>query len=212
MESVGFAIRVQAMEGYADKLASLVLPPEYVAVLAVKHHGKGGENAHYHAVVRTIVKPQAFRVRMKNLFADGKGNEHMSIKQWDGSIDALSYLFHEEPDTLPMVVKGITQEFMHEIKANNKRVQKEVVLAKGKSSHLLLDVAYEHFSKLKGHHTAVEIGAYMLLNAMINDKYPPNPYLLRSMVTLGEFRLLNGDTFTQEQYCLSLAQKIISPY
>lgn len=33
---------------------------------------------------------QAFRVRFKKIFTEGKGNGHMAIKAWDGDMDACS--------------------------------------------------------------------------------------------------------------------------
>jgi len=207
MESVGYCVRVQALEGYGEKVQALVLPPEYTAVLAVKHKGRNGENPHYHIVIRTIIKPQAFRVRLKNTFPDGKGNEHMSIKAWDGDNKALSYLFHEEPDCIPVAQKAITN--LEEIKNQNKEVLEGVAKSKDKSSHKLLDIATEHFRKLKQKRVSdVEIAKFMFLYALRNDKYPPQPWLCKSMVVLVQFRLLEGSVDAEEEFAWKMANNI----
>ena len=82
-------MRVDALEGYVDKLRSIPLCLDYKSMVAVRHTGNKGENPHYHFVIQTQVAGQAFRVRMRKIFDQGKGNGHMSIKPWDGSIDAI---------------------------------------------------------------------------------------------------------------------------
>jgi len=214
MENVGFCIRVQALEGYTDRINAFVLVDDYVGVLAVKHRGRNGENPHYHIVVRTRLEPQTFRKRMKKIFPEGKGNEHMSIKPWDGAIDALSYLFHEDPDGPYHTIKGITNEYLAEIRDKNKSVLTAVNKAKEKSSHKLLDIATEHFRTIKTHggFTDVEIATFMFLHALRNDKYPPQPWLVKSMVTLVQFRLLNNVVSKEEEFASAMAQTIFRTY
>lgn len=98
-QSEGFFVRVNEHEGYEEKLKLLEEHPDYIRLLAVRHVGKFKENRHFHFAVNTVpeLKPQTFRVRMKTIFDAGKGNAHMSIKPWDGSEKALSYMFHETP-------------------------------------------------------------------------------------------------------------------
>jgi len=209
METVGFCVRVQALEGYGDKISSLAFHEDYTGLLSVKHKGGRGENPHYHIVVRTSVKQQAFRVRMKKLFPEGAGNQHMSIKCWDGNNDALSYLFHEDPEAPVVVVKNIND--LDAIKRRNLEVQQEVAKAKVKSSHLLLDLAVEHFTKnpiKKYEDVEVVIATFMLLTAMREGKYPPNAFHLKSMVALTIFKLKDGDTKAEEEYAKNMAQNI----
>ena len=104
MDYNGYCVRVDARDGYAEKMLMLKSVTDYEAIVAIKHKGASGENPHYHMVVRTHVKDQAFRVRMRKVFDQGKGNGHMSIKPWDGNIDAISYLFHENEDE-PLVLQ-----------------------------------------------------------------------------------------------------------
>lgn len=211
MENVGYCVRVQALEGYADKIAALTLTPDYRAVLAVKHVGIKQENPHYHIVIRCGIQPQAFRVRMKKLFPDGKGNQHMAITNWDGDDKALSYLFHEEPDAPIMVArKGISEEFLEQLKTLNKDILQKVAVAKTKASHTLEEDAFQHFSKLGDPRriTDKDIAAYMILFALRNDKYPPQPWLCRAMTYKVKYRLLRGNTDAEEGYANQLAGNI----
>jgi len=214
METLGYCLRVQALEGYADKITALALTPDYTAVLAVKHNGSTGENPHYHVVVKTKVQPQAFRVRMKKTFPDGKGNQHMSLTSWDGNDKALSYLFHEEPNVQPIIRKGITDAYLQELRTLNEKELTQVATAKRKASHTLEDDAFEHFSALikKGHKAMFipdkDIAAFMILFALRNGKYPPQPWLCRAMTFKVKFRLLGGREDAEEQYANLLAGNI----
>lgn len=84
---------------------------------------------------------------MKKIFDQGKGNGHMSIKPWDGSNDACSYMFHE-PDAQIVVRKGVSDAQLVEFKARNQHVQAEVTKAKEKASWTIEEEAYQ---RLKGH-------------------------------------------------------------
>lgn len=214
METLGYCLRVQALEGYSDKIAALALTPDYTAVLAVKHNGSSGENPHYHVVIKTKINPQAFRVRMKKTFPDGKGNQHMSLTSWDGNDKALSYLFHEEPDVEPIIRKGITDDYLAHLRDINSQELTQVASAKKKASHTLEEDAFIHFSALvkKGHKPQhipdKDIAAYMILFALRNGKYPPQPWLCRAMTFKVKFRLLEGREDAEEQYANILAGNI----
>lgn len=201
MESVGYCVRVQATEGYGLVIQAL----DYEHIVAVKHLGAKGNNPHYHLVIRTDVKPQAFRKRMKKAFPDGTGNAHMSIKPWDGDDKALSYLFHEEQGdekATIIVAKGLTQDRIDTLRAQNRTVQTLVVENKKKSSHLLWEGAYQHFSRLKSQHVKQfgphEIAQFMILDAMRNDKYVPQAWLLKSMTFKVMFLLQEGNVKDEE--------------
>jgi len=217
MESVGYCVRVQALDGYGEFVGSLQFVTDYTSALAVKHKGKRGENPHFHIVIRTSVKQQAFRVRMKNLFKDGKGNEHMSIRPWDGDSKALSYLFHEDAGdhVTPIYLrKEVPDEFLSFLRAQNVAITAEVVKAKGKSSHTLFDDAVAHFGKsIKSPRDVArlqdeEIATYMMLHAMRAGKYAPQPWLLRSMVLKCKFHLLKGDVSAEEEYASQYVKSI----
>jgi len=215
MESVGYCVRVQALEGYSDKIGALTLTPDYVAVLAVRHTGAGTkENPHYHVVIRTGVKPQAFRVRFKTLFPDGKGNGHMSIVPWDGDDKALSYLFHEADDQTTLVArKGVTDDQIAHYKSLNSSIKIKVEEAKKKASHTLEEDAFLHFqANPKLDRDNWRIGAFMFLYAMRNGKYPPQRWLVQAMVTRVQFRLLNGDIQREENMAEGFAKDIFCRY
>lgn len=143
MEPLGYCLRVDAHEGYRDKLNSLKFDKDYKAIVVVKHDGAKGENTHYHAVIRTEVKPQAFRARMKKIFDAGKGNGHMSIKPWDGSIDAVSYLYHEDPNAVLVLQYNVEDEYIKQAKERNKAVTSMVLANKAKASWHLEDAVWE---------------------------------------------------------------------
>ena len=122
---------MDARDGYAEKMLMLKSVTDYEAIVAIKHKGASGENPHYHMVVRTHVKDQAFRVRMRKVFDQGKGNGHMSIKPWDGNIDAISYLFHENEDEPLVLQHNVSNETIEKAKARNREVKDKVATAKG---------------------------------------------------------------------------------
>jgi len=215
METLGYCVRVQALEGYSDKINALALVPDYTAVLAVKHNGSTGENPHYHIVVKTKVNPQAFRVRMKKTFPDGKGNQHMSLTSWDGNDKALSYLFHEEPNVQPIIRKGITDDYLQLLRTLNEKELTQVAAAKKKASHTLEEDAFTHFDaiyKKSGNNPLFlqekDIAAYMILYALRNGKYPPQAWLCRAMAYKVKFRLLAGREDAEEQYANAIANNM----
>lgn len=214
METIGYCVRVQALDGYATKIVAMQLQTDYQSILAVKHTGKRKDNPHYHIVVKTNVKPQAFRVRMKNVFNDARGNEHMSIRAWDGDSKALSYLFHEESDGEPLVRHGISDKFLEEIRAQNVLISERVDKLKSKSSHTLFDDAVIYFGKIAPDTASVkrlspiDIARFMILHAMRVGKYPPSPWLVKQMVMKVKFALLRGDMHAEECYALALAEEI----
>lgn len=216
MEYNGYCVRVQAFDGYASKIKQLALVPDYQSIVAIKHKGGTGENPHYHLVVRTDVKDQAFRVRMKKVFDQGKGNAHMSIKNWDGALEAISYLFHEEPDGPLVIQHNVSNETIDKARELNKSVLKKVAEAKSRAAWRLEDAVYEDlivkyqrhpkYMIATGEHIQDEIGKVIVLHALRHDKYVPNDYLLRAMVTKLRFRLLDGDPDTEER----LADQIVA--
>lgn len=214
METVGYCIRVQALDGYADKIGGLYLDSDYTSLISVKHHGKKNDNPHYHIVVRTAVKAQAFRVRMKKIFSDAKGNQHMSLRQWDGDSKAISYLFHEDPESPLVVRKGITDDFLAICKSQNVVISALVVKAKTKASVTLFDDALEHFGKSKPTVSDVkrlsdeDMGTWMILYALRNGKYAPPAWQLRQMVVKVKFHLLRGNEDAEDEYARELARNI----
>jgi len=212
MESVGFCVRVSAIEGYGSKIIALIGNADYTHLIAVKHTGNKDENPHYHIVIRTAVKADAFRKRMKVVFNEGRGNGHMSIVPWDGHDYALSYLFHEEADTPLVAIKGLLQEDIDRYKQINKDVQVAVQAAKGRSSHTLADLAYHEFreTQINGQYDIwrTRIGEWIVGYALRSGKYMPQPWLLKAMVTQVMYRLMRGNVSDEENFIGMLVGEI----
>lgn len=209
MDTYGYCVRVDALEGYAEKIRMLQICEDYRSIVAVRHKGRGGENPHYHLVIRTQVKSQAFRVRLKKIFDQGKGNGHMSIKPWDGCNDAISYMFHEDDNAELLIQHNVSDETIVEARQRNEQVQREIAKAKERASWKLIDEVYEQF---KGKDTPydVDIAKAIVLTAFRSGKYVPNDFLVKSMVRQIQFRLLEGDVTKEEAYAEYIADKIFS--
>lgn len=124
-----YFIRLNHHDGYLEKLqAEFSQTTIYKDVLCVEHHGKEGNNKHYHLVIKTYRKNQALRVHLKSLFTLGKGNAHLSIKKWDGDSGALSYMFHEDTSEYetPIIVSQYSQAEIKELKSKSASVKKEI--------------------------------------------------------------------------------------
>lgn len=206
-------MRIDAREGYADKLGALPICSDYSMVFGVKHHGHDGENPHYHVCVRTHVKKQAFRHRMKQIFTEGKGNGHMSIKDWDGHIHAISYMFHEDHLASYVVRHNITDEELTEAKRICEKIKTAVAAAKEKASWRLEEEVYNDFRDnwerpYKPYDE--QIGKAIILQALRSGRYVPQTWLLRAMVTRIQFRLLDGAVDAEEEFAEKMAHNIFS--
>lgn len=217
MEFHGYCVRVDALEGYSNKLRGLALAhPDFVSIIGVKHLGSSKENPHYHLVIRTACLQQAFRVRLRKIFDQGKGNGHMSIKPWDGRQEAISYLFHEDTNAVVVVRHNVTDEAIAAARALNDRVKEEVVKAKEKASWKAEDVVYEQLAKEKqARHplnpyvvTDRDIGARLILECLRSGRHAPQPWLVRAMATRIQFRLLDGNVLDEEEFAREQARRI----
>ena len=186
-------MRVQAMDDYPERIRMLSTVTDYLAIVAVKHRGASGENEHYHVVLKTSVKDQAFRVRMKKVFDKGKGNAHMSIKPWDGNIDALSYLFHEDEKAPLLVQHNVTDETIEKARERNREVHVKMEAAKQRASWTIEQELLESYIKTKQSPDLHEIARDIVLHALRMDKYVPNDFLLKAMASKIQFKLLKGD-------------------
>lgn len=208
MDTHGYCIRVDALDGYGDKLPLLTACQDYKSIIAVKHKGTSKENPHYHLVVRTDVQQQAFRVRMRKIFDQGKGNGHMSIKQWDGNNDAIAYLFHEDEDTTVLVQHNISDETVAQAKARNRQVAEMVQASKAKASWHLEEIVYEQLKGDDKQHDDQYIGKLLILSALRHGKYVPQPWHIRAMTERIQFRRLNGVEEDEDRFAWRLAGQI----
>jgi len=218
MDTHGYCVRVDALDGYSDKLPMLSACEDYKSIIAVKHMGNKGENPHFHLVVRTHVASQAFRVRMRKIFDQGKGNGHMSLKPWDGDNDAISYLFHEDENTAILVQHNISDETIAQAKARNRQVVAMVHASKAKASWHLEEIVY---ADLKSRPTKTllnigqvsqfddtYVGQQLILAALRNGKYAPQAWHVRAMTQRIQFKLLNGLSEAEEDFAMRLSRQI----
>jgi len=211
MNYQGYCVRVDAIEGYAAKLTGLALCQDYKSLVAVRHNGSKAENPHYHIVVQTTIAGQAFRVRMRKIFDQGKGNGHMSIKPWDGCIDAISYLFHEDENATLLVQHNVSDETVAQAKARNKQVTEMVNASKTKAAWQLEAIVLEVAQRHTGRTDECWIGQQLILTALRNGKYVPQPWHIRAMTQRILFTLLNGEMESEEQFAMRLSRQIFDP-
>lgn len=119
-----YVLRLQALDGYQAKFDT-VFNDRFSRVLCVHHTGRKGDNPHYHFCFTTDYKKQALRVYLKGHFDLAKGNRHLSLKDWDGSDKACSYLFHE--GTSEIMCKGFSDDQLTSFKEKNTEVQAKMV-------------------------------------------------------------------------------------
>jgi len=124
-----FCVRINLYDGYEARIKEFYSRAEsYPKVFIGFHIGKTGENPHYH-IVHTTDKPitvSTLRKRFKPVFTKGKGNGHISIKEWDGKIDAISYVYHEDQHLVPTVLHGFTDEEISQAKQVNAEHQEKI--------------------------------------------------------------------------------------
>lgn len=213
MDNQGYCVRVQALDGYGDRLPMLTACADYSAIVAVKHKGNKGENPHFHLVIRTQIRDQAFRVRLRKIFDQGKGNGHMSIIPWDGDIKAVSYLFHEDPNTTLLIKHNVEDTYIERAKALNAEISQAVQASKDKASWklepIVLDQARSRrFSVPDSEAAARWIGQQIILTALRTGKYVPQPWLIRAMTQRIQFTLLGGDVEREEEFAMRLSEQI----
>lgn len=197
---IGHFIRIKMIEGYVDIIKAMATDTDYDKVLCVFHKGSSDEPSHWHMCIATSVKEEAMRKRMKKLFTKGKGNGHMSIKPWvdDG---AVSYCFHEQDECI-VVNKGFSPDEIEKAKKDNKKVQEEVKKAKEKASWKLEEQAYEALkTRGKPYYSQMEIGMCIVSLALNSDKYVPNDWLLKAMVSKLQWRLAGNEE--EQEYIVS---------
>lgn len=188
----GYFVRLQQLEGYGDLLREVMGQSDYTKVYCLAHKGERTDpNPHWHLAITTTVKEKAFRKRMNAVFTKGKGNGHCSIKQWDGNIKAMSYMFHEEDDFgVPFINKGYSESDTEQFKKLNKDVKVLVEKAKQKAAWKLEEKVMD-FYKLnpRDYYTEFDVGYKFWEIALENDMYPPNDWLLKSMVAKVIYKL-----------------------
>jgi len=177
----GYCVRITEYPTYGDRIVALAMSTDYESILSFKHKGDTKENPHFHLVIRTQVKMKAFRARFVKIFDLGKGNEHMSIKVWDGNDHAYSYMLHEDPDGMPFFRHNVSDEKVEEFRTINKSVSELVANAKGKASFLLEEIVLKQLEKNR-EYSDLEIGMMIMRSAINQKKYHPNDFQMRLYV------------------------------
>jgi hypothetical protein len=207
MEFFGWCIRIDAIEGYKERITMLTCHKDYESIIAVQHMGSTKENMHYHLVIKTKVEDQAMRVRMRKIFDKGKGNGHMSQKRWDGGEDAISYLFHEDPNCELLLSHNITEEQLKRCRERNLDVRKLVEEAKNKASCKLEPIVFKMLDRKCGH-SNVAIAKLLFLTALRMGKHAPNAYQCKRMVASIQFQLCDGNAQLEERLAEAFANEV----
>jgi len=193
----GYCLSIDSKyDGYLDLVKRLGEVEDYIRILGVSHKGDSADpNPHWHIVIATECKEKAFRKRMKNVFDKGKGNGHMSLKPWDGRVEAYSYMFHEDAENADIVInKGHSEEDISKYISMNNKVQVLVNEAKKKASYRLEALALEYFKREDVSNPGMAEVAYKIMEiALDNDMYPPSDWHLKAMAIKVSYTLSNGE-------------------
>ena len=122
--SYKYFIRIDDRSGYLEKVKDLCATNghgRFSSILCVSHEGRKTKNPHYHLAIECDYKKQALRVAMKLIFDQGKGNAHMSIKDWDGNPKVCSYMFSDPKWGL--IYSSYNNDELEEFKKQNEEVQ-----------------------------------------------------------------------------------------
>lgn len=175
--SYDYVLRLQAVDGYRDLFTSVFSTARFPRALCVQHFGRKGDNPHYHFCLTCDYKKDALRKHLKNSFKEGKGNKHISLKDWDGQDQACSYLFHE--GTEPIMSNGFTIEQIDEFKKLNKAVQEQI---KKNAPAKIVQDATEFFKKryllkdIHQIHMEREIFVWIMIRLKQNGDWIPNKF------------------------------------
>jgi len=123
-----YLLRLNDISGYPLLLQEFFASEDYPRVFAGHHVGKTKANPHYHVVFETNkdVKTQAMRKRLNTVFNKSKGNAHLSLKEWDGNMRAISYIYHEDALLVPFINKQFTSQELSTAQLLCKEVQEEI--------------------------------------------------------------------------------------
>jgi len=172
-----YLLRLQSVDGYRDLFPLTFNTTRFPRVLGVQHFGRNGDNPHYHFCITCDYKKDALRKYLKTKFTEGKGNKHVSLKDWDGKDQACSYLFHE--GTEPIISEGFSIEEIEEYKKLNHAVKEQI--KKNAPSKIVQD-ATEYFTPRYAdgftQHTRKEqeIFVWIMLRLKRNGDWIPNKF------------------------------------
>lgn len=145
----------------------------------VYHTGDKHDNPHCHFVIETssTVQKQSFALRCKTLFGIEKRSQY-SVNVWDGKIEAIAYMFHED-GAEELARLGVTDEEIDEAKKINESTKKVVAVNKQKASGKLVEKALEAFPEEP---TRREVLMFMLKEIRDGNNYHPGEGRLKMFV------------------------------
>lgn len=149
-------------------------------IFGIYHTGDRNDNPHCHFVIQTTgqVQKQSFALRCKNTFNIEKRSQY-SVNVWDGNIEAIAYMFHEEGAS-ELVRMGFTDEEIKQAKAINESVQKVVNVNKQKASGKLVEKALEEFKDKDV--VRYDVLIFMLKQIQEGNNYHPGEGRLKMFV------------------------------
>lgn len=137
-------VRVTAPHSHCEAKVKMLCESIDVKCAAIGYHiGAKTKKPHIHIAVEmlTELQKQSMDVRLKKLF-EVKGADY-SNKPWDGSLKALSYLYHDKDGTVVFHKMDLTESQMDEIRRTVDVYADIVHAAKEKASTRIPDKIVE---------------------------------------------------------------------
>lgn len=160
-------------------------------LLAFYHIGEKKDNPHIHICIEMMgsVQKQSFALRLKTLFGIEKKSQY-ALQPWDGhrTAGAVSYMFHE-PTAECIWNKGFTEDELDSARKSNDAVQRVVAINKEKSSHKLVEKAYEYCDKELKEFDGIKCLAFMLQEIKEGNNYHPGDFILKRYCEEIEIRM-----------------------
>lgn len=181
-KSSSWFVRVDGPKEFlTDKLKELSNAIDTSSILGLFHKGQTGENPHTHFVINTnvVIQQQSFAIRIKKLFNIEKKSQ-FSIKVWDGSDAACSYMFHETEEDV-LINKGYSIESIDKFRELNKKVQEVIAVNKqrgGRAVNRLVDEYREHNDVP----TRREIASRMFEMIRDGEMYEPGDFKIKAYI------------------------------
>lgn len=195
-KSKSWYIRITAPHSFIkDKLNIMKGWIDFSGMFVGLHNpDKDDENPHCHIALKILseIQKQSLDTRIKKLF-EVSGAQYSS-KVWDSDTRALAYMYHDEKAEIINLL-GLTDAEISELRRTNELVQKQVAVAKEKSSHKILDYAV---SKCDTSSTQSDIG-YVILKAIGDGLFHhPGPFRLKAYILEVEL-ILRKDSPARER-------------
>lgn len=180
VRSYKWFIRITApWEHIRSKLPEIKEWIDYESMMIGFHIGTKNKAPHAHFCIslKSELQKQSVDNRFRKLF-DVKGSL-FSSKPWDGSIKAMSYLYHDPKGEVVNEMK-LTEEELNEIKELNHEIQKVVEVNKGRASHKVVEYVLNEIGENQW--TRYEIGECILRAVARGQFYDPGDFQLERYI------------------------------